>query len=64
MAKKNTQGKKKGGMRKRGRMIAWCQAYRNRGQREKNKKAKLLKHITLHPNDHVAKEAINKVKAR
>lgn len=58
MAKKSKKstgsGKKKGGMRKRGRMLVWCAAYKARGQREKNKKAKLAKHIAKHPNDLIA----------
>lgn len=58
-SKKKQSGKKKGGMRKRGRMIQWCQAYRSRGQREKNKKAKLRVHISRHPNDLVAQNALN-----
>ena len=56
--KKHGTGKKKGGMRKRGRSIVWCQAYKSRGQREKNKKLKLRKHIVKHPNDKVAEKAL------
>jgi len=32
-----------------------CQAYRERGQREKNKKVKLLKHVAKFPNDLIAR---------
>ena len=62
MAKKKgpSTGKKKGGMRKRGRMLVWCQAYRSRGQREKNKKLKLNNHIAKHPNDKAAEVALNR----
>jgi hypothetical protein len=52
--KTSTTGKKKGGQRKRGRMLIWCQNYRKRGQREINKKRKLAIHIANHPNDVLA----------
>lgn len=31
----------------------WCKSYRARGQREKNKKIKMLKHALKHSNDKV-----------
>lgn len=61
-SKKKQSGKRKGGMRKRGRSIQWCQAYRLRGQREKNKKAKLIRHCSRHPLDLVAAKAKEKLR--
>jgi len=46
---------KGGGSRKYGRNQIWCKAYRARGQRAKNKKARLVVHVAKHPNDLVAK---------
>lgn len=37
--------------RKHGRNKVWCQAYRNRGQREKNKVVRLKRHLIDHPHD-------------
>lgn len=37
--------------RKHGRNKKWCEAYRLRGQREKNKAKRLAKHRKAHPND-------------
>lgn len=37
--------------RKLGRNEKWCQAYRTRGQREKNKARKLRRHLKRHPED-------------
>ncbi len=48
---KKKQSKKS---RKHGRSKARCEAYVRRGQREKNKKAKLLKHIATHQKDAIA----------
>lgn len=42
MANKNDKG---GGARKYDRNRVWCQAYRNRGQRERNKVRRLLRHF-------------------
>ena len=56
MASKKIAGGKN---RKHGRNKIWCDAYRKRGQREKNKAKKVLKHLAQHPNDNVAKEYIN-----
>ena len=62
MAKKSSAGgKKKGGQRKKGRMLIWCAAYKSRGQRIKNKKVKLIAHCTRCPNDIVAKTALSKI---
>lgn len=51
-------GARKGGKRKHGRNKEWCEAYFRRGQHLKNKKAKLAKHCSKHPNDKVAANAI------
>lgn len=57
MAKKK-QGKRKGGMAKRGRNIAKCARYKSLGIRERNKKRKVLKHLRKFPNDKVARKSI------
>jgi hypothetical protein len=57
MAKK--EGKKQ---RKYGRNKLWCTAYFNRGQRAKNKRKKLNKHIAKHPNDAIALVALKNIK--
>ena len=57
MAKK--EGKKQ---RKYGRNKLWCTAYFNRGQRTKNKRKKLNKHIAKHPNDAIALVALKNIK--
>lgn len=36
----------------------WCEAYRNRGQREKNKQARLRRIVALNPNDKCAADAL------
>ena len=41
----------------------WCQAYKNRGQREKNKLRRLNKHLNRHPGDGCAIEAKGRCKA-
>jgi hypothetical protein len=53
--------KKSGGQRKIGRMKVWCAAYKSRNQRNRNKKAKLVKHISKHPNDNTASTALENV---
>ena len=53
MAKRHQ--KKKSGNKKHGRNKKWCEAYRNRGQREKSKRCKVAKHLERHPRDRVAK---------
>ncbi len=62
MAKRTQKGagSRKGGKRKHGRMKDWCEAYFRRGQRLKNKKAKLRKHLIHHTNDKVAEVALSK----
>lgn len=55
MARRTRSGK--GGLAKRGRNIAKCQAYKQRGTREENKRRKVAKHIAKHPNDSVAKKS-------
>lgn len=49
--------KGKSGNKKHGRMKKWCEAYRARHQREKNKLIRLRKHLLKHPNDQVAIQA-------
>jgi len=44
-----------------GRNKAWCQAYRARGQREKNKKARLKVRLEKHPNDRTARSAFDRI---
>jgi hypothetical protein len=52
MAKKNEKG---GGARKYDRNRVWCEAYRRRGQREKNQAIRLRKHLVRHPMDGCAR---------
>jgi len=60
MAKKqNIRGGKKN--RKHGRNKVWCQAYRARGQREKNKAVRLYKHFARHSIDRCAGTALARV---
>ena len=47
-SKKAKGGKKN---RKHGRHAVWCNAYRNRNQRERNKARRLRKHIATFPKD-------------
>lgn len=56
MATRSRKGK--GGLAKRGRNIAKCQAYEARGTRERNKRRKVEKHLAKHPNDRIAKKSI------
>ena len=49
--------KGKSGNKKHGRSAKWCQAYRSRGQREKNKAKRLVRHLEKYPNDIKAGEA-------
>lgn len=56
MAKRQTQKVK--GCKKAGRNRAWCEAYRKRGQREINKRKKIIKHMKRFPNDRVAERAL------
>lgn len=58
MAKKQKSGS---GARKYDRNKIWCQAYRARGQREKNKAVRLHKHIARHPADGCAVTALARV---
>lgn len=44
----------KNGDKKKGRNAKWCQAYRMRGQREKNKAVRLLRHLLRFPEDGIA----------
>ena len=41
----------------------WCANYRARGQREKNKAKKLVKHLSRHPADTIARNAYVAAKA-
>lgn len=43
-----------GGNRKKGRNLIWCGNYRLRGQREINKAARLVRHLTKRSDDNVA----------
>jgi len=56
---KQAKGKKR---RKIDRNRKWCEAYRARGQREKNKALKLSKHLVRHPNDLTAKNSFATVR--
>ena len=49
---------KGGGARKYGRNAAWCKAYRNQQQRERNKALKLARHIRRFPSDDCAWTAL------
>lgn len=53
---------KSSGSRKHDRNRAWCEAYRRRGQREKNKAKKLRKHLAIYPDDRCAAAALKKAK--
>lgn len=44
--------------RKHGRNEKWCQTYKARGTREKNKAAKIRRHLKKHPNDAQASKAV------
>ncbi|MFQ6011539.1 MAG: hypothetical protein ACE5KG_05150 [Nitrososphaerales archaeon] len=58
--KKANRGGKKG--RKIGRSKEKCQRYRAAGTREKNKIRKVRKHVRRHPNDAVARRALDLLK--
>ena len=58
---RRSKGGKKG--RKLGRDLAKCKQYRAMKTREKNKLAKIEKHIATHPNDASAKNDANRVGA-
>lgn len=49
---------KGGGARKYDRNRKWCEAYRNRGQREINKARKLYRHLARFPDDVGAAKAL------
>ena len=49
MAKKKSGGKR--GSKKHGNNKAFCLRYRNEGRREKNKRAKLERHLKRFPED-------------
>ena len=38
----------------------WCQSYRNRNQREKNKVKKLRRHLARYPDDKVAAKVLER----
>lgn len=48
--------------RKHDRNRKWCESYRARGQREKNKVKKLLKHLNRFPDDLAAKRVLANLK--
>jgi len=54
--------KAKGGKKNRkiGRNEKWCEAYRARHQRERNKVVKLRRHLKKHPGDVVAARAVQR----
>ena len=52
------KAKKTGKGRKIGRNLKWCQAYRLRRQRERNKAVRLRKHLARLPGDMVAAAAL------
>ena len=56
MAKKAGGGKQ----RKYDRNRKWCESYRNRGQREKNKVKKLRRHLARFPGDKVAVKVVER----
>jgi hypothetical protein len=56
--KEKKHGRGRNGNKTHGRNKAWCEGYFRRGQRLKNKKAKLLKHLIHHTNDKVAEAAL------
>lgn len=60
MAKKNEKG---GGARKYDRNRAWCKAYRLRGQRERNKAKRLIRHIARFPSDRIAVRCFTEIPA-
>lgn len=51
--------KLKGGSKKCGRSKLWCEAYKSRNQREKNKSARLKSHLIRHPTDTTAVKALD-----
>jgi hypothetical protein len=60
MATQKKSGKKH---RKHGRNKKWCEAYRLRRQRERNKVKRLKVHLTRFPTDKVAKAAVDRAVA-
>jgi hypothetical protein len=56
--KEKKHGRGRNGNKTHGRNKDWCESYKRRGQREKNKKSKLRKHLIHHVNDEVAKAAL------
>jgi hypothetical protein len=57
--KEKKHGRGRNGNKTHGRNKSWCESYFRRGQRLKNKKARLRKHIMKHPNDKVANERLS-----
>lgn len=55
---RNAQRRKGKKNRKHGRNKKGCESYRNRGQREINKRRKLKRHLAKFPDDPVAQEAL------
>lgn len=60
MAEKTRKGGKKN--RKHGRNKVWCEGYRRRGQRLKNKAKRLRKHLDKYPGDRCAFDAYQNCK--
>ncbi|HWT83672.1 MAG TPA: hypothetical protein VN648_33330 [Candidatus Methylomirabilis sp.] len=64
MAKKGARQSRarthKGGKknRKHGRNKSWCEAYRQAGQRERNKRRRLARRVVRHPRDGAARSAL------
>lgn len=62
MAQKQVGANNAGGKsKKKGRNKVWCDLYRKRGQREKNKRVKIQRHIKKFPNDLQAQKALKGV---
>ncbi len=55
--------KGKSGNKKHGRSKAWCERYRARGQREKNKLKKIRRHLKKFPGDRAAELKRKELKA-
>lgn len=60
MAASGVTRKKGKKTRKYDRNRKWCQSYRNRNQREKNKVKKLRRHLVRFPGDKVAAKVVER----
>jgi len=59
--KQKHHGKSKNGNKTHGRNKEFCEGYKRRGQREKNKIFKIQKHLDTHPKDAVAFAALQRI---